>query len=102
MSSAFEPHTQHHTAIIPYEPKEEPSESQLHCGVGFALFCKYLLLSNTVTFVAPADRLLCGRRLIACKEIAAKLGHTKDLDKPAHACGEWSRLCACNSRAVTN
>lgn len=102
MTSAFEVHTQHHTAICPYEPREEPSESRLHCGVGFALFCTYLLLSNTVASVMPADWLLCGRQLIACKQIAAKLTDTKDLNKRAYAYGEWSRLCCAGRSALAN
>lgn len=89
-TSAFELQTQHRMAIIPYEPKEEPSESRLRCRVGFALFCKYLLLSNTVAIVMPADQLRCGRCFTACKEISAKLktstsGHTRTESGRGHA-----------------
>lgn len=101
-TSAFEPHTQHHMAIIPCEPKEEPSESRLHCAVSFALFCKYLLLSNTTTLVMPADQLLCGRYLLACKEIAAKLRDAKDLNKQGHTYREQSRPCCAGCSLLAN
>lgn len=64
-TSAAELHTQHHTdifhntEIIPSEPKEEPSESRLHHGAFFSLFCKYLLWEDTVSFVVPAEQCLC-------------------------------------------
>lgn len=101
-TSAFELQTQHRMAIIPYEPKEERSESRLRCRVGFALFCKYLLLSNTVAIVMPADRLRCGRCFAACKEISAKLKDTEDLNKRAHAYGEWSGPCCAGCSALAH